>query len=182
MPIYSHSQLSMYEECPLKYKLCYRDRIKRDVEGIEGFLGNLEDVRSIQDEDTLQWQAFFAAWWEHFQDGAVTADDLARLILPRKDMYGGPAPEPLLESLPEPLLVNRDRGEGSLKRSIGRNLSRLTGRIFDGRKLCDAGVDGKIHVRKWRLISTDAPEARLVTSPDAPNLANNLAQGDEQWQ
>ena len=39
MPIYSHSQLSMYEECPLKYKLRYRDKIKRDIEGVEGFLG-----------------------------------------------------------------------------------------------------------------------------------------------
>lgn len=41
MPIYSHSQLSMYEECPLKYKLCYRDKIKRDTEGVEGFLGTM---------------------------------------------------------------------------------------------------------------------------------------------
>lgn len=40
MPIYSHSQLSMYENCPLKYKLRYRDKIKRDIEGIEGFLGS----------------------------------------------------------------------------------------------------------------------------------------------
>lgn len=39
MPIYSHSQLSIYEECPLKYKFCYRDKIKRDIEGVEGFLG-----------------------------------------------------------------------------------------------------------------------------------------------
>jgi RecB family exonuclease len=31
----------MYEECPLKYKLCYRDKIKRDVEGVEAFLGNM---------------------------------------------------------------------------------------------------------------------------------------------
>ncbi len=41
MPIYSHSQLSTYENCPLKYKLRYRDRIKRDVEGIEAFLGTM---------------------------------------------------------------------------------------------------------------------------------------------
>ena len=38
--IYSHSQLSTYEQCPLKYKLCYRDKIKRDVEGVEAFLGS----------------------------------------------------------------------------------------------------------------------------------------------
>lgn len=40
MPIYSHSQLSTYEECPLKYKLCYRDKIKRGTEGVEAFLGS----------------------------------------------------------------------------------------------------------------------------------------------
>lgn len=41
MPLYSHSQLSVYEECPLKYKLHYRDKIKRDIEGVEGFLGTM---------------------------------------------------------------------------------------------------------------------------------------------
>ena len=40
MPVYSQSQLSMYEECPLKYKLCYRGGIKRDTEGVEGFLAH----------------------------------------------------------------------------------------------------------------------------------------------
>ena len=40
MPIYSHSQLSTYENCPLKYKLCYRDKIKRFTEGVEAFLGS----------------------------------------------------------------------------------------------------------------------------------------------
>jgi putative RecB family exonuclease len=41
MPIYSHSQLSTYEECPLKYRLCYRDGIKRGTEGVEAFLGSM---------------------------------------------------------------------------------------------------------------------------------------------
>lgn len=40
MPIYSHSQLSTYENCPLRYKLCYRDKIKRFAEGVEAFLGS----------------------------------------------------------------------------------------------------------------------------------------------
>ena len=39
MPTYSHSKLSTYEECPLKYKLCYIDKIERDIEGVEAFLG-----------------------------------------------------------------------------------------------------------------------------------------------
>ena len=41
MPIYSHSQLSTYEACPLKYKLRYRDRIKREQEGVEAFTGSI---------------------------------------------------------------------------------------------------------------------------------------------
>ncbi len=40
MPIYSHSQLSIYEQCPLKYRLNYRDKIKRHIEGVEAFLGS----------------------------------------------------------------------------------------------------------------------------------------------
>jgi RecB family exonuclease len=55
MPIYSHSQLSTYEECPLKYKLCYRDGIKRDAESVEGFLGNMvhETLKKCYDDIKL---------------------------------------------------------------------------------------------------------------------------------
>lgn len=41
MPLFSHSQLSMYQQCPLKYRLRYRDKIKRDTEGVEAFLGTV---------------------------------------------------------------------------------------------------------------------------------------------
>ncbi len=40
MAVYSHSRLSTYEDCPLKYRLNYIDRIKREEEGIEAFLGS----------------------------------------------------------------------------------------------------------------------------------------------
>jgi putative RecB family exonuclease len=45
----------MYEECPLKYKLRYRDRIKRDIEGVEGFLGTMvhEALRKCYDDARL---------------------------------------------------------------------------------------------------------------------------------
>jgi len=39
MPTYSNSKLSTYEDCPQKYKLKYKDRIKPTEEGIEAFLG-----------------------------------------------------------------------------------------------------------------------------------------------
>ena len=55
MPIYSHSQLSTYEQCPLKYRLCYRDKIKRDIEGVEAFLGTMvhETLKKCYDNARL---------------------------------------------------------------------------------------------------------------------------------
>ncbi|HEV8376733.1 MAG TPA: PD-(D/E)XK nuclease family protein [Candidatus Polarisedimenticolia bacterium] len=38
--IYSHSRLSSFEKCRLQYKYRYVDRIRRDVQGIEAFMGN----------------------------------------------------------------------------------------------------------------------------------------------
>ncbi len=40
MPVYSHSRLSAFEKCPLQYRYRYLDRIKRDTQSIEAFLGN----------------------------------------------------------------------------------------------------------------------------------------------
>jgi len=37
--LYSHSRLSNFENCPLKFKYRYILKIKTDVEGIEGFMG-----------------------------------------------------------------------------------------------------------------------------------------------
>lgn len=52
MPVYSDSRLSTYEQCPFKYKLHYRDRIKRDTEGVEAFLGSMvhETLRKCYDD------------------------------------------------------------------------------------------------------------------------------------
>ena len=49
MVIYSHSRLSSFEQCPLKFKFRYIDKLKPEIEqSIEGFLGN-------QVHDTLEW-------------------------------------------------------------------------------------------------------------------------------
>jgi putative RecB family exonuclease len=41
MPItYSHSRLASFEKCKLQYKYRYLDRIRRDTQGIEAFMGN----------------------------------------------------------------------------------------------------------------------------------------------
>lgn len=40
MAVYSHSRLSTFENCPLVFKLSYIDRIKREEQGVEAFVGS----------------------------------------------------------------------------------------------------------------------------------------------
>ncbi|MBA7602765.1 hypothetical protein ES703_09861 [subsurface metagenome] len=78
MPIYSHSQLSMYEDCPLKYKLCYRDKIKREEEGVEAFLGQMvhetlkkcyDDLRFTKVNSLSDLLAYYnKIWQENWHD------------------------------------------------------------------------------------------------------------------
>ena len=49
MVLYSHSKLSTFEQCPLKFKFRYIDRLTPDFDqSIEGFLGN-------QVHNILEW-------------------------------------------------------------------------------------------------------------------------------
>lgn len=81
MAVYSHSQLGAYEQCPLKYKLCYRDKIKRDTEGVEAFLGGMvhEALKKCYDDvklarlDTLDelLAGYDRLWRQHWHDGII---------------------------------------------------------------------------------------------------------------
>ncbi len=93
---YSHSKLSTYEDCPLKFKLAYLDEIKVEEEGIEAFLGSRfhEAMEKLYGElkfrtMTLEEvKAFYEEQWKkNFHDRVVvvtpgrTADDYFRLGL-----------------------------------------------------------------------------------------------------
>ena len=89
MPIYSHSQLSMYEECPLKYELRYRKGIKRDAEAIEGFLGSrvhdtlkkcYDDLRFAKVDSLSDLLAYYnRIWQENWHDSIlIMKEDLTQ--------------------------------------------------------------------------------------------------------
>ena len=81
MPIYSDSRLSMYEECPFKYKLRYHDNIKRDIEGVEGFLGSrvhetlkkcYDDLRLTRANSLSDLLAYYnRIWQENWNDSII---------------------------------------------------------------------------------------------------------------
>lgn len=129
--------------------------------GIPGFLTNREQTQVVQDESLQEWTAFFDAWWDRFGSRELTADDICRVVFPPKEAPVEYLEDPLIQALPGPLVINRNQGDGSFKRSLGRQLSKLRGRIFNGRKLTDAGINSNRHVRLWKLENPNAPPTTL---------------------
>jgi hypothetical protein len=140
--------------------------------GIPGFLTNLEQTQVVQDESAQEWTAFFDAWWDRFGGRQLTADEVCRVVLPQSRDPVEYIDDPLVMALPEPLSANRDRGEGAFKRSLGRHLSKLRGRVFNGRKLKDAGLNRKNHVRFWQLVEMSAPPTTLFEMEGADGSEN----------
>jgi putative RecB family exonuclease len=95
VPVYSHSRISSYENCPLQYRYRYIDKIKRDVEGIEAFVGKLVheiledlygDLERARAATAADYQAAFRDLWRRRYSPAVrivrenmTADDYRAL-------------------------------------------------------------------------------------------------------
>ncbi|HET9481987.1 MAG TPA: PD-(D/E)XK nuclease family protein [Candidatus Polarisedimenticolia bacterium] len=80
MPLYSHSRLNTFENCPLQYRYRYIDRIKRDVQGIEAFMGKLvhevlEDLYTDLDRarasNAEDYVARFNDLWSRRHDASV---------------------------------------------------------------------------------------------------------------
>jgi len=73
MPVYSHSRLEAFENCPMMYKLRYIDRIRAEEEGIEAFMGSevhaaleklYKDVRMSKLDSLDEILAFYKDGWE----------------------------------------------------------------------------------------------------------------------
>jgi hypothetical protein len=89
--------------------------------GLSDFLQNRQALRERADNDGTAWSAFAADWWEQHGEQEVTAAKLYPLALERfADRLG-------------------DGSERSQKTRLGRMLGQHLDRIFNGRKIVNAG-------------------------------------------
>jgi len=100
--------------------------------GIEGFLGNLEELYSKADEGNAEWEAFLEEWWRQRGEDPITVKDLAKLMEDEKT---------LRDVLPGDLSEARDKGEGSFTRRLGKAIAKRTGTRYgnDGLHITEAG-------------------------------------------
>lgn len=102
MTVYSHSRLQAFEQCPLKYKLSYIDRIRSGRKTIEAFMGNrfheamehLYGRLSFEKPDLDSLRRIFEGEWERkWSDEVVlvrtdrTADDYRAIGLKALENY-----------------------------------------------------------------------------------------------
>lgn len=107
-----------------------------EVAGIEGFLGNLEEMMEASDGEGGVWRSFVSAWWDRFGTAEVGAGDLYELAL---------TCEP-----PLPLGFGNDRSQ---RIRLGKALGRVRDRIFRIRQLSVRVEGSGTHqgAQRWRL-------------------------------
>ena len=86
--VYSHSRLSVFEDCRLRYRLRYVDRVKREREGVEAFLGSrVHETLEALYRDVLMGRTptadavvedFESRWEERWNDAIVASSGRAR--------------------------------------------------------------------------------------------------------
>jgi hypothetical protein len=52
-----------------------------EVAGIQGFLGNLDEMMEASDGEGAVWRSFVSAWWDRFGTAEVGTSDLYELAL-----------------------------------------------------------------------------------------------------
>ena len=52
-----------------------------EVAGIEGFLGNLDEMMEASDGEGAAWRGFVGAWWDRFGTAEVGTSDLLDLAI-----------------------------------------------------------------------------------------------------
>ncbi|CAH0124487.1 toprim domain-containing protein [Roseomonas sp. CECT 9278] len=123
-----------------------------EVAGIEGFLGNLDEMMAASDSEGGAWRAFVQTWWDRFGTAEVSASDLfghARMADP-----------------PLPISAKDENGQ---RVRLGRALSKMRDRVFrvsDRRVRLQSG--GASHnAQRWRL-TTSQESNTGKSSPSSP--------------
>ena len=119
-----------------------------DFAGVQGFLGNLDELYDQADSEGSDWQVFLTVLREVFAGGSFTVAD----IVNRAHLYGDESP--LRGAVPSEL-QDALAGRGSFAKKLGKALSRRRDQIFShqGRRLQLVRLtdDPAVHAGRWQV-------------------------------
>jgi hypothetical protein len=120
-----------------------------NVAGIAGLLENAGDFQETATDDSDEWRPFLFAWWQRYAEQPVGVAQLYELAKGQE----------LLDA------VLGDHGERSQRIRLGKELGRLTDRVFGQYRLERAGEDhSKRQLYRLRKVTT----ARAAAEPMPP--------------
>ena len=141
-----------------------------EVAGIEGFLGNIDEMMAASDSEGAVWRSFVSAWWDRFGTAEVGTSDLYELAL---------TAEP-----PLPLGSGNDRAQ---RTRLGSSLSKMRDRVFGvGNRTVRIELARVLHqAQRWRLAidekkgTTFGSQGSHLAS-EGGNLGNQMGTSDFQ--
>jgi hypothetical protein len=109
-----------------------------DVAGVQGFLENIDEMRTSLDPQTTARLAFVEIWWNEYQSQETTGSELWSLISDQEDIVAG--------------LGLGSATERGLRTQFGQQLVKMRDRIVNGRRVVACG---HLHgARRWKLTPT----------------------------
>jgi len=107
-----------------------------ELNGIRGFLKNMDKLYTDSDIETAVWSSFVNIWWETYESGEVSTADLYNILISN--------------DIP---IEFGSGSERSQKISLGKQISQMRNRRFG--KFCIASARQKNHMQLWRLEFTE---------------------------
>ena len=107
-----------------------------EVAGIEGFLGNIDEMMAASDSEGAVWRSFVSAWWDRFGTAEVGTGDLFTLATDC-----------------EPPLPLGSGNEKSQRTRLGMALAKMRDRVFDiaGAKVRIQLLGVSHQAKRWQL-------------------------------
>jgi putative DNA primase/helicase len=128
-----------------------------EVGGIEGFLGNLDEMMAASDSEGGAWRAFVQTWWDRFGTAEVSASDL----------FGH-------AKIADPPLPISAKDENGQRVRLGLALRKLRDRAFRiSDRMVHIRAGASLHnAQRWRLAPAATDDPGQPYQPSPPSLSD----------
>lgn len=125
--------------------------------GVNGFLGNADEMYEAGDQEGSQWLAFLSAWHARFPTSSVTTAQIEQACKAYPDPNTHEMVVPDLQLVLPDELADAFQGSASFTRVLGKALAAREGRRYGDDELYveRAAADKNKKVARWRVMADD---------------------------
>lgn len=161
--------------------------------GIQGFQGNRDELRSRNNEEAQEWEAFLSAWYETFGgDWKVASDIVSKITKTESNFYQVPANEKqvpanlLFDALPQYLKKALAERPNSFATTLSMQLAKRVETVYgaEGYRI-EKDYDQHSKQKLWRvmrvLAGTQPPQRTRENKDGTPNNVIHIVDGPAEY-